>query len=139
MTPSSTTQLTVATVVPRVEAHEQLPASFEQRRRGALPLRSDERLAASNSTIGSERRAPSRLDLDLGLPHITKWDIAGNWATSEQIPGVRIPGASFMGSMGVAPSASLRETILRREAELLARVEQSMDPNRLAPWHPNRP
>jgi formamidase len=54
-------------------------------------------------------------------PHITKWDIADNWATSEQIPGIRIPGAPFMGSMGVAPSASLRETYLRREAELLAR------------------
>jgi hypothetical protein len=79
MTPSSTTQLTVATVVPRVEVHEQLPASFEQRRRVALPLRSDERLAASNSTIGSERRAalatphgcalsPAPSRLDLGLP-----------------------------------------------------------------------
>ena len=54
-------------------------------------------------------------------PHITKWDIADNWATSEQIPGVRIPGAPFMGSIGVAPSASLRETYLRREAELLSR------------------
>lgn len=54
-------------------------------------------------------------------PHIAKWDIADNWATSDQIPGVRIPGAPFMGSMGVAPSTALRERYNTREAELLSR------------------
>lgn len=54
-------------------------------------------------------------------PHITKWDIADGWATSDQIPGIRIPQGAHMGSMGVAPSTSLREEYLRREAELLAR------------------
>ena len=72
-------------------------------------------------------------------PHITKWDIADNWATSEQIPGIRIPGAPFMGSMGVAPSASLRETYLRREAELLARGGAVNGPQPRAPSRPTRP
>lgn len=54
-------------------------------------------------------------------PHITSWNISDNYATSDQLPGVRIPGAPFMGSIGVAPSTSLRESYLRREAELLSR------------------
>ena len=37
-------------------------------------------------------------------PFIVKWKIENNVATSEQLPGVRIPGASFMGVSGVAPS-----------------------------------
>jgi formamidase len=38
-------------------------------------------------------------------PFLAHWKIAGGWATSEQIPGVRIPGAPFMGISAVAPSA----------------------------------
>ena len=30
-------------------------------------------------------------------PFMVHWNIADGWATSEQIPGVRVPGASFMG------------------------------------------
>ncbi len=37
-------------------------------------------------------------------PFLVHWRIADGWATSEQIPGVRIPGAPFMGVSGVAPS-----------------------------------
>src|SRR5215831_20546831 len=37
-------------------------------------------------------------------PFLVHWKIKDGWATSEQIPGVRIPGASFMGVSGVAPS-----------------------------------
>mgnify|MGYP000875202423 FL=1 len=39
-------------------------------------------------------------------PFMVHWRISDGWATSEQIPGVRIPGASFMGVSGVAPSQS---------------------------------
>ena len=52
---------------------------------------------------------------------LTRWSIAGGFATSEDIPGVRIPGAPFMGVMGVAPSRELQQAILAREAELLER------------------
>lgn len=37
-------------------------------------------------------------------PFVVHWAIADGWATSEQIPGVRIPGAPFMGISAVAPS-----------------------------------
>jgi formamidase len=43
------------------------------------------------------------------------WDIDGDWATSEQLPGVRVPGGPFMGCVGVAPSASLLAEWARRE------------------------
>jgi formamidase len=71
-------------------------------------------------------------------PHITKWDIADNWAISDQLPGVRIPGAPFMGSMGVAPSTALREKYLSREAELLARggAVNGPQPRRAVPADP---
>lgn len=61
-------------------------------------------------------------------PHLTKWDISDGWATSPQLPGVRIPGAPFMGSMGVAPSTELRERCTAREAELLGRGGVVMPP-----------
>lgn len=37
-------------------------------------------------------------------PFLAHWNIAVGYATSPQIPGVRVPGASFMGVSGVAPS-----------------------------------
>src|SRR6185437_7521878 len=37
-------------------------------------------------------------------PFLVHWRIQDGWATSEQIPGVRIHGAPFMGVSGVAPS-----------------------------------
>jgi formamidase len=54
-------------------------------------------------------------------PFIAHWDIAGGWATSKQIPGVRIPGAPFMGISGVAPSAAQVAEWSKREADLRAR------------------
>jgi formamidase len=38
-------------------------------------------------------------------PFLVHWKIEGGWASSKQIPGVRIPGAPFMGVSAVAPSA----------------------------------
>ena len=39
-------------------------------------------------------------------PFLVHWQISDGWATSAQIPGVRIPGAPFMGVSAVAPSAN---------------------------------
>jgi len=54
-------------------------------------------------------------------PYLVHWDIANGWATSRQLPHVRIPDASFMGVSGVAPSHAQVEAWSRREAELGAR------------------
>lgn len=42
-------------------------------------------------------------------PHIVRWEIADGFASSVDLPGVRLPGAPFMGVMGVAPSRTLFE------------------------------
>ncbi|HEV8226729.1 MAG TPA: acetamidase/formamidase family protein [Methylomirabilota bacterium] len=55
------------------------------------------------------------------IPFLVHWDIADGWGTSRQLRGVRIPGASFMGVSGVAPSRAQLEAWTRREADLLAR------------------
>jgi len=51
-------------------------------------------------------------------PFIVKWQIADGWATSAELPGVRLRDGSFMGTIGVAPSEELRREIVRREEEL---------------------
>ncbi|HEX6774658.1 MAG TPA: acetamidase/formamidase family protein [Methylomirabilota bacterium] len=55
------------------------------------------------------------------IPFLVHWDIADGSATSRQLRGVRIPGASFMGVSGVAPSHAQLEAWTRREADLLTR------------------
>ena len=54
-------------------------------------------------------------------PHMVRWTIANGFATSPDLPGVRVPGAPFMGVIGVAPSHDLLEQINRREADLARR------------------
>lgn len=54
-------------------------------------------------------------------PHIVRWDLDDGWATSADLPGVRIPGAPFMGVMGVAPSPGLLARVHGREQELADR------------------
>src|SRR5262249_28811143 len=54
-------------------------------------------------------------------PFIVKWDIEGMVAASLDLPHVRIPGAPFMGIMGLAPSRGLMATIAAREEDLLER------------------
>jgi formamidase len=54
-------------------------------------------------------------------PFLVHWTISDNYATAPQLPGVRIPGASFMGVSGVAPSHAELEAWSRREAELAER------------------
>ena len=54
-------------------------------------------------------------------PYVVHWDINDSYAESRQLPGVRVPGAPFMGTIGIAPSRSLRQEILLREDELRRR------------------
>lgn len=54
-------------------------------------------------------------------PYLVHWEIKDGWATSPQLPGVRIPNGSFMGTAGIAPSHAQMEQWARREAQLLAR------------------
>lgn len=54
-------------------------------------------------------------------PFMVHWTLSDNFATAPQLPGVRVPGASFMGVSGVAPSHAELEAWTRREAELMSR------------------
>jgi formamidase len=54
-------------------------------------------------------------------PFLVHWEIRDGWATSPQLPKVRIPGAPFMGVSGVAPSAAQVRAWTARENELLGR------------------
>ena len=54
-------------------------------------------------------------------PFLAHWDIEHGYATSEQIPGVRIPDGSFMGTAGLAPSREQLEAWTRREQEFIER------------------
>ena len=54
-------------------------------------------------------------------PYIVHWRIAEGWATSDEIPGVRIPGAPFMGISAVSPSLQELERWAAREQRLIDR------------------
>ncbi len=53
-------------------------------------------------------------------PVVTFWDLIDGYATSDQIRGVRIPAAPFMGILGVAPSLELLHRVNAREHALAA-------------------
>lgn len=67
---------------------------------------------------------------------LVHWNMKDGWATSPQIPGVRIPNGSFMGVTGLAPSHAQVEEWARREAELAARggIAFPPDPQDAIPW-----
>jgi formamidase len=48
-------------------------------------------------------------------PFLARWELADGYARSDDVPGVTIPGAAFMGVMGVAPSHALMEASTQRE------------------------
>ena len=50
--------------------------------------------------------------------YLVHWEIDGKVARSPEIPGVAIPGAPFMGVMGVAPSHGLLQAVDVRETAL---------------------
>ena len=52
-------------------------------------------------------------------PFLAHWSLREGWATSDQIPGVRIPGAPFMGVSAVAPSAEKLVEWSRREQRVI--------------------
>ena len=54
-------------------------------------------------------------------PFKVSWDIADGWATSADLPGVRIPGSPFMGTIGLSPGARLLAETTAREQALLDR------------------
>src|SRR5579863_8115333 len=54
-------------------------------------------------------------------PFLAHWRLHDGWATSAQIPGVRIPGAPFMGVSAVAPSAEKLKAWTEREQRALDR------------------
>ena len=62
-------------------------------------------------------------------PFLVHWTLADGWATSEQIPGVRIPGAPFMGVSGVAPSRQEVDAWSRREAVVAERKGFALPPD----------
>jgi formamidase len=54
-------------------------------------------------------------------PYVVHWEMSAGFARSKDLPGIRIPGAPFMGVMGLAPSHELLHQIVAREAELSRR------------------
>ena len=64
-----------------------------------------------------------------------RWFIKGGYATSPEIPKIKIPGDPFLGVMGVAPSRELMRRIMEREKALYEKGELVMlpDPNGAAP------
>jgi formamidase len=69
-------------------------------------------------------------------PYLVHWEIQGDWATSAQLPGVRIPNGSFMGTAGIAPSHAQMEQWTRREEDLVRRggIAFLPDPEDAVPW-----
>ena len=62
-------------------------------------------------------------------PYLVHWDIKDNWATSPQIPGVRIYNGSFMGTAGIAPSHAQLAQWTEREADLVRRGGTAAPPD----------
>ena len=63
---------------------------------------------------------------------VVHWDITPEYATSAQLPGVRIPNGSFMGTAGVAPSHEQLGKWAAREADLLKRGGKVLPPTAAA-------
>jgi formamidase len=59
---------------------------------------------------------------------VAHWDITPEYATSPQLPGVRIPNGSFMGTAGVAPSKQQLRRWSEREKQLADRGGKVMLP-----------
>ena len=62
-------------------------------------------------------------------PFCAKWEQAAGGAVCNEIPGVKIPGAPFMGVMGVAPSCDLLGRIAARENDLIAAGGLALPPS----------
>src|ERR671936_2020389 len=62
-------------------------------------------------------------------PYLVRWRIADGFAESPDLPRVRIKGAPFPGTIGLAPSPSLMQAIEQREQELLDRGGMVLPPH----------
>jgi formamidase len=62
-------------------------------------------------------------------PYLVHWRIRDGFATSTALPGVRIPGAPFMGVSGVAPSREQVTAWAKREEALSSRGGLVMTPD----------
>ena len=62
-------------------------------------------------------------------PFLAHWHASGGFATSEQVPGVRIPESAFMGTAGLAPSHHQLEAWAEREADLVRRGGLALPPD----------
>jgi len=62
-------------------------------------------------------------------PFIVRWRIEDGSAESADLPGVRIHGAPFPGTIGLAPSRALMQAITKREKELLDRGGMVLPPD----------
>ena len=55
-------------------------------------------------------------------PYIVKWELKGGVARSDALPGVRVSGSPFPGTIGVAPSRRLMDSLRSREVQLASRT-----------------
>ncbi len=62
-------------------------------------------------------------------PFIAHWHLQDGFATSPQIPGVRVPESAFMGTAGVAPSREQLAAWTAREADLVRRGGLALPPD----------
>jgi formamidase len=62
-------------------------------------------------------------------PFLVHWKIRDGWATSEQIPRVRIPGAPFMGVTAVAPSEQKLKEWTAREQRVIEKGGMALPPD----------
>src|SRR3984957_5962287 len=62
-------------------------------------------------------------------PFLVHWRLRDGWATSEQIPRVRIPGAPFMGVSAVAPTAEQLTAWTAREQRVIDRGGFALPPD----------
>ena len=62
-------------------------------------------------------------------PYKVNWDIAGGWATSAELPGVRIPGSPFVGTIGLSPGHELLAATTAREQALIDRGGLALPPS----------
>jgi formamidase len=70
-------------------------------------------------------------------PYLVHWQMRDGWATSAQLPGIRIPNGAFMGTAGIAPSHAQLKAWTRREADLVQRggIAALPDPEDAVPSH----
>jgi formamidase len=62
-------------------------------------------------------------------PFLVHWKLRDGWATSTQIPRVRIPGAPFMGVSAVAPSAQKLKEWTAREQRVIDKGGMALPPD----------